>query len=60
MDFEQFQQQIIEEMRDRFPDLHIDTQEVTKLQGQSYTGIDKVKDIPAKVVSRDKQREQSR
>ena len=39
MDFEQFQQQIIEEMRDRFPDLHIDTQEVTKLQGQSYTGM---------------------
>lgn len=31
MNFEQFQAQVIEEMRDRFPDLTINLQEVNKL-----------------------------
>lgn len=39
MDFEQFQTQVIAEMRERFPDLDIHLQDVTKLQGESYIGM---------------------
>jgi len=39
MDFEQFKTEVIEEMRERFPELEISTQEVKKLQGRSYDGM---------------------
>ncbi len=39
MDFKQFQTQVVEEMRERFPDLDIRLQEVNKLQGKSYIGM---------------------
>ena len=39
MNFEQFTAQVIDEMRDRFPELDISLQEVSKLQGESYTGM---------------------
>ena len=39
MDFETFMNEAIKEMRDRFPDFDISKQEVSKLQGESYTGM---------------------
>lgn len=39
MDFETFMNETIKEMRDRFPDFDISKQEVSKLQGESYTGM---------------------
>ena len=39
MNFEQFKALVIDEMRDRFPELDISLQEVIKLQGESYTGM---------------------
>lgn len=39
MDFQEFMTQTINEMRDRFPDTDISMQEVSKLQGESYTGM---------------------
>ena len=39
MNFEQFKAQVIDEMRDRFPELGISLQEVSKLQGESYIGM---------------------
>lgn len=39
MDFEKFKSEVIEEMRDRFPECDISLQDVTKLQGESYTGM---------------------
>ena len=39
MNFEQFKAQVIDEMRDRFPELDISLQEVSKLQGESYIGM---------------------
>lgn len=39
MDFEMFMNEMIKEMRDRFPDFDISKQEVSKLQGESYTGM---------------------
>lgn len=39
MDFETFMNETIKEMRDRFPDFDINKQEVSKLQGESYTGM---------------------
>ena len=39
MDFETFMNKAIKEMRDRFPDFDISMQEVSKLQGESYTGM---------------------
>lgn len=39
MNFEQFKALVIDEMRDRFPELDISLQEVSKLQGESYTGM---------------------
>lgn len=39
MNFEQFKTQVIDEMRDRFPELDISLQEVSKLQGESYIGM---------------------
>lgn len=39
MDFETFMNEMIKEMRDRFPDFDISKQEVSKLQGESYTGM---------------------
>ena len=39
MDFDQFKIQVVDEMRERFPDLDIGIQAVSKLQGESYTGL---------------------
>lgn len=39
MDFKTFMNEAIKEMRDRFPDFDISKQEVSKLQGESYTGM---------------------
>ena len=39
MDFDQFKIQIVDELRERFPDLDIGIQAVSKLQGESYTGL---------------------
>ena len=39
MNFQEFMTQTINEMRDRFPDTDISMQEVSKLQGESYTGM---------------------
>ena len=39
MDFDQFKLQVVDEMRKRFPDLDIGIQAVSKLQGESYTGL---------------------
>lgn len=39
MDFETFMNEAIKEMRDRFPDFDISKQDVSKLQGESYTGM---------------------
>ena len=39
MDFDQFKLQVVDEMRERFPDLDIGVQAVSKLQGESYTGL---------------------
>ncbi len=39
MDFEQFKTDVVEEMSERFPDCEIHLQDVTKLQGESYTGL---------------------
>ncbi len=39
MDFEQFKNQVLEEMLERFPNCDISIQDVSKLQGQSYTGL---------------------
>lgn len=39
MNFEQFKAQVIDEMRDRFPELGISLQEVSELQGESYIGM---------------------
>lgn len=39
MDFEKFMTQTIDEMRDRFPDADIRMEGVSKLQGESYTGM---------------------
>lgn len=39
MEFETFMNETIKEMRDRFPDFDISKQEVSKLQGESYTGM---------------------
>ena len=39
MNFEQFKARVIDEMRDRFPELDISLQEVSKLQGESYIGM---------------------
>ena len=39
MDFETFMNEAIKEMRERFPDFDISKQEVSKLQGESYTGM---------------------
>ena len=39
MDFETFMNEAIKEMSERFPDFDISKQEVSKLQGESYTGM---------------------
>ncbi len=39
MNFEQFKQEIMNGMAERFPELEIESQTVNKLQGQSYEGI---------------------
>ena len=39
MNFEQFKARVIDEMRDRFSELDISLQEVSKLQGESYIGM---------------------
>lgn len=39
MTFEEFQNQTMEAVKNAFPDLSVEKQEVTKLQGQSYTGM---------------------
>nr|WP_235255036.1 DUF5688 family protein [Fournierella massiliensis] len=39
MDFEQFQEQAMEAVKEHFPELSVEMQEVNKLQGQSYTGM---------------------
>ena len=39
MDFDQFKIQVVDEMRERFPALDIGIQAVSKLQGESYTGL---------------------
>ena len=39
MDFDQFKIQVVDEMRECFPDLYIGIQAVSKLQGESYTGL---------------------
>ena len=39
MDFDQFKIQVVDEMRERFPNLDIGIQAVSKLQGESYTGL---------------------
>ena len=39
MEYEEFMMRAIDEMRDRFPEAEISVQEVSKLQGQSYTGM---------------------
>ena len=39
MDFDQFKIQVVDEMRERFPDLDIGIQAVSKLQGESYTSL---------------------
>ena len=39
MDFDQFKIQVVDEMRERFSDLDIGIQAVSKLQGESYTGL---------------------
>lgn len=39
MEYEEFMTRAIDEMRDRFPEAEISVQEVSKLQGQSYTGM---------------------
>ena len=39
MDFDQFKIQVVDEMRERFPDLDIGIQAVSKLHGESYTGL---------------------
>lgn len=39
MNFQEFMTQTINEMRDRFPDTDISMQEISKLQGESYTGM---------------------
>lgn len=39
MMFEQFQYQVLDDMKNRFPDMSIELREVTKLQGQSYKGL---------------------
>ena len=39
MNFEQFQEQAMEAVKERFPGLEVEMQAVNKLQGQSYTGM---------------------
>lgn len=39
MGYEEFMMRVIDEMRDRFPEADLSVQEVSKLQGQSYTGL---------------------
>ena len=39
MDFEQFTAQLIEDMKVARPDIDFSVREVSKLQGESYTGI---------------------
>ena len=39
MNFEQFKQEIMNGMAERFPELEFESQIVNKLQGQSYEGI---------------------
>ena len=39
MDFEQFTAQLIEDMKVARPDVDFSVREVSKLQGESYTGI---------------------
>ena len=39
MKFEQFQEQVLEEMKARFPNADLEVKEVTKLQEKSYTGL---------------------
>ena len=39
MKFEQFQKQVLEEMKARFPNADLEVKEVTKLQEKSYTGL---------------------
>ena len=39
MDFEQFTAQLIEDMKAARPDIDFSVREVSKLQGESYTGI---------------------
>ena len=39
MDYEQFLEQVKEDLQDRFPYMNVEIRSVEKLQGESYTGI---------------------
>ena len=49
MDFDVFRKNVMDEMRERFPNLEFGSREMKKLQGESYEGL--MVTIPGSKVS---------
>ena len=49
MDFDVFRKNVMDEMRERFPNLEFGSREMKKLQGESYVGL--MVTIPGSKVS---------